>query len=365
MFKHAIAIGLLVAATTLVHGQGREPARSEIRGILKSVDATSITLAISAGRETPAVEKTYDLSKNVEICLGGAFRVGIYKEGKIADLSPGSLIGISLTADQKRVDCIVAEEPTVRGVLKAVDAKKRTLTVSQSAGREVADQETSYTVAANAEIAIDDGRGRRFSLKEGKLDELAEGAIVTLRLSLDKKNVQSIVAEGATLNGIVKAIDAAKNSLTLTVGPARGAEAGEERLLKLAADAVVLIDDGKGRRLSIKEAKLADVPVGAAVIVKFAVDQSFVMMLRAAGPSLTGMLKAIDADKGTLTIAIPKGRDDAEEKMLKIAKEASVMIDGEAAKLADLKVLDNGPILYLRLSLDQRTVQAITQPRGR
>jgi len=255
----------------------------------------------------------------------------------------------------------------VRGILKAVDAKKRSLTISTSLGREPADDEKTFQAADDAEVAIDDGRGRRFSIHEGKLEDLTQGAIVTLRLSLDKTRVHSILAEGAIVHGTVKEVDAKKRSLVLVVRPARGEDAGEERTVTVAKEAVVRIDDGKGRRLSVKEGKLADVPIGAAVTAKLSVDQNFVMMLKADGPMLAGLLKGVDADKGTITIGIPKSRTEFDEKTLPLANDAVVTLDGNAAKLADLKVGDDGPFIQLRLSLDQKTVQNLTarQPGSR
>src|SRR5262249_27460116 len=153
-----------------------------------------------------------------------------------------------------------------------------------------------------------DGRGGRFSIKEGRLTDLAQGALVSARLSINLKQVESLLAEGPSYSGTVKALDPAKKTLTLVVRPPRGDNAGEERLLMVSSDAVVLLDDGKGRRLSLKHGKLGDVPTGAAATVKLSVDQSFVMFLRAEGPTLTGQLKAVDPNKAAIIITIPKGR---------------------------------------------------------
>lgn len=347
----------------------RDPARGDTRGIVKSVDAkaATITVTLGGGRDTEPTEKTFALAKNVEICVGAARGPGLFKEAKLADLTAGTSVGLGLSADQKSVDSIVAEEPMARGILKSVDAKKRTLTIAAQGGREPAAEEKSYQLAADADVVVDDGRGRRHSLREGKLDELTEGAIVTVRLSLDKKQIHSVLAEGATFGGVIKALDAEKRSLTVTVRPARGDDAGEERTVIIAKEAVLLIDDGKGRRLSLKEAKLADVPVGSTVMVKLAGDQGFVMFLKAEGATISGALKGVDPDKRTITIAIPKGRDDPEEKTMTLAKDARITLDGNTAKLADLKPGENGPLISLRLTLDQQTVQAVVanQPRAR
>ena len=355
-------------------GQGREGApRPEVRGVVKSIDASTITITISTGREAAAMEKSYALAKDVEFCVPTGFMMGprgggaIFRPIKREDISTGISVILTLTPDQKTVESLVAEEPLIRGTLASVDAKKRTVTVRQQREREAPADEKTYTVAPNADIIIDDGRGRRFSMKEGKLDELSEGATLMLRLSLDKSQVHGIVAEGMTVFGIVKEVDATKNSIVVTVRPPRGDEAGEERTLKLSPDAAVFLDDGKGRRLSIKEGKLADVPVGSMVVARLAVDQSFAMSVRVEGPTVYGMLKGIDADKGTITIAIPKSRTEFDEKTLTVVKNARVNIDGTESKLADLKVGENGPMLQLRLALDQKTVQSVIarQPGSR
>ena len=167
-----VLVGILILATApLVNGQGRDPHRSEVRGMLKAVDvsAGSITVLIGAGRESPTVEKVFKLTKNVEVCIGGGFRIGgVLKAAKLAELPTDIMVGLVMTADQKMVDCIHAEEPMVHGILKAVDAKKHTVTIRLAGGREASDEEASYGVPVDAEIAIDDGRGRRFLAQRGQ-----------------------------------------------------------------------------------------------------------------------------------------------------------------------------------------------------
>lgn len=354
----AAVVGLVEAA----HGQGRELPRAEVRGVVKSVDVAAGTITVSLGEGREGVkEKTFALAKNVEVAIGAvaAGRASLFKEGKLADLAAGTRVGLTLSADQKTAESIAAEGPIVRGQLKAVDAAKNTLTIAMQAGRDQPGEEKTFTVAAGAEIAIDDGRGRRFAVREAKLADLNPGALVTAWLSLDMGQAQGVLAEGPTYFGAIKAIDAAKKTLTLLVRPPRGDDAGEEKTLTVAGNAVVLLDDGKGRRLSLKESKLADLPVGSAAAARLSMDQSAVMLLRVEGPILTGFLKSVDAEKGTLVLAIPKGRDDAEEKSLLVAKDARIAIDGAEAKLANLKVGEGGSLIQVRLSLDQKTVQAI------
>lgn len=369
-------------------GQERERGRqaSQIIGAFKAADANAITITQAVegrrGRGAPEAapaEKTFALANNVEVVVAtsrgsnaGRGAGALFKEVKLADLAAGVKVNLTLAADDKSVECVVAEGPTVRGLLKAVDPTKNAITVSlppQGArGRgeaPAAAEDKSYTVAPDAEIALDDGRGSRFAVKEGKLGDLVPGALVMVHLSVDLKQVQGLLAEGATHQGTIKALDAGKKTLTLTVRPPRGDDAGEEQSLLVATDAMIFVDDGKGRRLSLREAKFADVPVGAAASVKLSADQNFVMQIRVEGPTVTGMLKSVDADKHIIVIAIPKGRNDADEQTLTVAKDARVAIDGAESTLANLKVGDNGPMVQLRLSLDQKTVQAVSAHQAR
>jgi hypothetical protein len=131
---------------------------------------------------------------------------------------------------------------------------------------------------------------------------------------------------------------------------------------------MVILDDGKGRRLSLKEGKIADVPAGAAATVRLSLNQTLITQIRVEGPTVFGQLKTVDADKGTLGIAIPKGRgEDPEEKTFVVAKDARINVEGADSTLANLKVGDSPLFVSLRLSLDQKTVQAVVarQRQGR
>ena len=375
----SFVVAIVVGAQGPVSGQApiRGVARPEVRGVVKSVDATAgmITVVLSEGRagaaeRTEAVERSYPVTKTAEVVVGGGAGRGSYfvaKEAKLADLTAGVIVVLTLTADQAVVETIVAEGPVVRGQLKAVDAGKSTLTVSVAGStREQPIDDKTYTLAPDAEIAVDDGRGRRFSIKEGKLADIAAGATVTLRLSLDQKQAVSIQAEGPMLFGTVKSLDLSRNLLTLSLGPSRDGVGGGERIFELASDATVLLDDGKGRRLSIKEGKSADVPVGAAANVRLSADQRFATLIRVEGPSLPALIKAVDSANGTVTVATRVGRgENSEEKTLPVAKDARIVLDGNESTLADIKVFDNGPFAMLRLSLDQKSVQSIQTGQGR
>jgi len=287
---------------------GRRQAAPEVRGIVKAVDAKTGTITVMTGQTRDNVgDRTFTLSKNLEVVTGTMVgRFGIFKEAKLSDLSEGTMVMLSLAAGQKdTVEAIVAEGPMLRGQVKAVDAGKRTLTVSLLPSRRAeAEEEKTFAVDAGAEIAVDDGRGRRFSIREAKLTDITAGSAVNIRLSLDKKKVQSVLAEGPSVFGQVKEIG--KKSLTIVTRPPRGGEAGEERSIDIADDALIVLDDGRGRRLSIKEGKLADILPGSAVMARLAADQSQATFVKVEGPGVSGLLKSVDAKDRSITIAIPK-----------------------------------------------------------
>jgi hypothetical protein len=337
-----------------------------VRGQVKSVDPTAGTITVSAFGARPAAtaDRTFPVAPDAEIVVDpGTGRRGIVQAAKLGDLSAGSAVVLTLTADQKAVEAIVAEAATARGVIKSVDATARTLTLNPLRS---GDQEKVYTLAADAEIGVDDGRGRRFSVKEGKFADLTAGCAVTLWLSPDQKLAVAVLAEGPTLTGTLKAVDADKKSVTVSVPPTRGNPMAEEKSLTLAPDATVLMDDGRGRRLSVREGKLADVPAGSLVSVRLTADQKAVTMVRAEGPTLAGILKALDKEKGTVTVSVRAARGgDPEEKTLPIAKTVRVVVEGKEGALADVKPGDD-VFALLRLTLDQKAVQSIVLAgRGR
>ena len=57
------------------------------------------------------------------------------KEVKLADLPAGALVTLKLSTDLKEAQNIIAEGPAVQGTVKAVDAGKRTITLTQPASR--------------------------------------------------------------------------------------------------------------------------------------------------------------------------------------------------------------------------------------
>jgi hypothetical protein len=105
----------------------------------------------------------------------------------------------------------------VCGVVKSIDAANNTLTLTiNPGGRGEEPMEKSFTVSVNADIGIDDGRGKRFSVKEGKLAHVTPGCTAMLWMSVDQKLVASAQFEGPNVHGTIKAVDINKNTVTVT-----------------------------------------------------------------------------------------------------------------------------------------------------
>lgn len=389
-FKVAVVVvvlGVAAGSSGVLVAQGRrEPAGAapgaaaarHVHGLVKSIDATKGTLVVvvnGAGRGE-VEEKTYTVPAAAEVAVAsstGRRLVGL-RQGKLADFAAGSLVTVNLAADGSTVESIIGEGPTLRGVLKSVDAEKRTVTIATSGGRggrergEAPAEETkTFALAARAEIAVDDGRGKAFSVKEAKIADLPQGSLVTVRISVDQKEAYGILAEGPGVSGEVKAVDAGKNTLTLA-GRAggRGEDAAADQTFEVSPDAEVIIDDGKGRLLSVKAAKLGDLLPGNMVMGKLSPDQKQIVIVRGEGPSVNGVIKSVDAEKRTLTFEGRKARGDTPEeegKTYTIARDARILIDGKDSKLNDIKP-DGTLAASLRLSLDQKVAQSVSIGTG-
>jgi|GEM_PF-2071825 len=356
----------LSAGVVTAQVPGRPAPPRETRGTVQSTDAKARTLTVMTGDgRTPPAEKKFTLAKDAEIAIGiGTQPRGIYKAGKLEDLGTGAVVTLTLAeGSDDSVTSVAANGPVLRAVLKSVNADKKQLsaTVQPNAPRSAEANEQTFALAADAEIGVDDGRGRRFSVREATLADLIEGAGLMLQLSTDGKTALSVIAEGPSLSGAVLENDADKSQLKLRVAPTMPGEEPGEKTIDVADDAVVMLDDGRGRRLSLSAGKLADIPTGALVRVRMSGDQKQAVYVSAEGPQTGGLVKGVDAEKRTITVAMFVTRGQApEEKTLAVAADARIMVDNQPAGLEAVKPAENGPFANLRLSLDQKTVQAIS-----
>lgn len=151
--------------------------------------------------------------------------------------------------------------------------------------------------------------------------------------------------------GTLAAVDVGKQVITLTLGKKGGGT--QEKTFEVARDAEVLLD-GKG-------AKLSDLKPGYQVALGLSDDQKAVHV-RAGGPSLPGEVKAVDAAKGTIVVAVATSTG-AQDKTFSLAKDVKLALP--AKKNATLADVEAGTRISLTLSADQREVVAIAAGQGK
>jgi RNA polymerase sigma factor (sigma-70 family) len=172
-------------------------------------------------------------------------------------------------------------------------------------------------------------------------------ALVALRAQPARE--QDRDAKTETVTGILKAVDAGKNSVTISIAVARD-QPPAEKTFQLGNDCTVVQDGNK--------VKLADLRPGHSIALALAADKKDVVSINVSGPTVSGKLLAVDPAKNTITISFPMGRDGvAVEKTFALAERHRIVQDGKAAKLSDLKA---GTSVTAAVSTDDKTVFAIT-----
>jgi hypothetical protein len=244
-------------------------------------------------------------------------------------------------AADKAVKKAVEDKTEVSGVAKAVDGAQNTIMITISPkGRPAVDRR--FTVLKSAAVFIDDGKPKEKYKNKAKsapaqrLEDVPIGAQVTLRLTEDRQSVTAVVAEGPTLHGTIKAVNAAKNTITLLE------KAKPEKTYNVLENVVVLLD-------AMKEAKeLADVPADAVADVQFLADQKTVRQIRAYGPTVFG---TVQGQPGNDTITV---RTKESEFTLPVVEDAPLLLNDNArGKLTDLI---DGTVVQVRLSADKAKV---------
>jgi RNA polymerase sigma factor (sigma-70 family) len=343
------------SAAQAVKGQA-EQGRTEVAGVVQAVDLARRTVTLHPNKVV-FEPQTFPVAAAVKVFLddGTGDRLG-FKEGKLADLGEGCPVILRLSEDRKAVR-IWAEGPTIQGTLKTADATQNTITaaVAQTKGEPATDK--TFAVAPSAHLFIDDGlvHDKSKPAKAPRLADLPAGVMVFLKLSADRKVVGSIRAEGQTVHGVVKAVDRGKNTITITIST-KG-EADVERTFPVAKAAQVSVDDGKlKKKVKPTDApRLADVPVGAHVTLRLALDGKSVVAGWAEGANVYGTVKAVEAAKNTLTLHDKQVR---EGKIYRVLPHATVYLDdqAEAKKLSDVPV---GSVVNLKLLAGKETAREI------
>jgi ribosomal 50S subunit-recycling heat shock protein len=173
--------------------------------------------------------------------------------------------------------------------------------------------------------------------KDAKATDLKPGDKVLITLKADESAALAIVSgtkvgdgekpgvKNPKFGGKIASVDAATRTVTLA---AKG-EGGKEIVVKLTADAKIVVDG--------KEVKIDAIPKGALATVNLVSAKDGqpreANELTVAGLTFTGVIKQIDAT--TVTIG-----NEKTDRVVKLAAGGKVMIGEKEGKLADLKVGD-------------------------
>lgn len=219
------------------------------------------------------------------------------------------------------------------GTLGAADAAAGTLTLTRKNEADLV-----VTVAKDAVVTADG--------KAAKLGDLKVGAVVEVERAGDKAPATKVAATGKRVTSLLVRVDGM--NLTLKAKP-------NDQDFTLTAGGKVTLDG--------KDAKLTDLPVGQPVTVQLSADGSAALGVSAGmGPrkpgggeadeaefapqdgekrpartaKQTGAVAAVDAAAGTITL-LRRGDGGERRDTIPVAKDAAVVVDGKAAKLADVK----------------------------
>jgi hypothetical protein len=162
---------------------------------------------------------------------------------------------------------------------------------------------------------------------------------------------------GPTIPATVQSVDAGKHTLTVQVQAEKGKKERVEKKFELAGDVKVLLVHGLVKEM--KAGALADLAEGVPVFLQLSPDAKTVRRIEVHGGSLNGAVKAVDADKNSVTV-VSKGKEGAVEKTLELTKEAKVLLDdglvkggAKEGKLSDLS--EGTPVVVQLSGYDRKT----------
>ncbi len=249
----------------------------------------------------------------------------------------GALVTQQALAEPDKKNKIVEKTEQIEGVLKVIDVSNKTIivTVGAKTGAGIkSSEDKTLSVATDASIVV--ARPGKDGSLTVKLADLNKGMRLSVAVSQESKAVVRIQAheKSTELLGAVKSVDAAKNSVTIST---KDKESGQKvnKTFDLARDAhIAMRGHDKGAAKSIK---LGDLKEGMALTLRLSPDEKLVVSAQTAAPVVTGILKAVDAAKNSITVTHGV-KQNAQDFTYEIDKNAPITLDGQPAKLGDLKL---------------------------
>lgn len=167
------------------------------------------------------------------------------------------------------------EGAVVSGILKAVDPTKSTITITLR--RDGGNLDQTYSVAKDVPVFL--APKEKAEAVRGDLASLKAGMTVVLKLSADRKSVESIKegrpeggVKGINLQGVLKAVDATKQTIIVTVQRKEG-QPGVDETFDVSKEAIINAG-GKDR------VPLGDLKPGTRLGLKLSEDKKTVIAIR-------------------------------------------------------------------------------------
>ncbi|GBD35899.1 hypothetical protein HRbin36_01014 [bacterium HR36] len=183
--------------------------------------------------------------------------------------------------------------------------------------------------------------------------------MLTGTLWADKKKEAPV--DASTVTARVKSVDAAKSTLTVLIASKNGEKRVEEKTFTLRPQTRIGWIVGKGQEP--KPAKLSELQPGDQITLHLSADGKEVEAVDALPPTLHGAIRAIAADRRTITVG-GKGKDGPADYEVIVPAEAKILLsDGlsknEAPKEGKLTDLSEGLFVSVALGLDRKTAQVV------
>jgi hypothetical protein len=190
---------------------------------------------------------------------------------------------------------------------------------------------------------------------------LAAACMLTTAMLWADKKKDSNSADDNTVAARVKEVDASKNTLTVLIASKNGEKRVEEKTFTLRPQTRIGWIVGKGQEP--KPGKLSELQPGDQVILRLSADAKEVQGLEALPPTLHGTIRAIAAERRTITIGA-KDKGGPTERELIVPADAKILLsDGvsknEAPKEGKLTDLSEGLFVSVALGLDRKTAQVV------
>jgi hypothetical protein len=253
------------------------------------------------------------------------------------------LVSLQLSLDQKLVREIELHMATVHISVEAYDDSKGTLTFMQKG-------EGSRTVPVSKDVRL--GADEEDGGTQPTLKDLTKGTPVMIQLSVDGKTVVGIHFMSPSLYTMVKSVDTAKGAITVTVKEEGGLA---EKTFALAKGVTVHVAD----TIDNREMKPADLEEEMTVVLRLSRDRKTVLGITAYGPSFSGTLKAVNAERGEIIVLV-KEEGGIAEKVHELVKHAQISLyDGKTDRQVKLGELTEGMQVSVRLTVDKEKVVAV------